>query len=50
LASKILENPEPPISILLHVGLRNKEEKKLAASFFLYHLRRLGDYHYVQSY
>jgi len=35
LASKILENPEPPISILLHVGLRNKDEKKLTASFFI---------------
>ena len=28
LASGILENPEPPISILLQVGLRNKDEKK----------------------
>jgi hypothetical protein len=27
LASEILENPEPPISILLHFGLANRVEK-----------------------
>jgi len=27
LASEILENPEPPISILLYFGLANKVEK-----------------------
>jgi len=31
LASEILENPEPPISILLHCGLANRDEKKLTA-------------------
>jgi len=34
LASGILENPEPPISILLQVGLRNKDDKKLTAPSF----------------
>jgi hypothetical protein len=34
-ASEILENPEPPISILLHVGFRNKDEKKLTAPSFI---------------
>jgi len=34
-ASEILENPEPSISILLHVGFRNKDEKKLTASSFI---------------
>ena len=31
IASEILENPEPPISILLHCGLANRVEKKLTA-------------------
>jgi hypothetical protein len=35
LASEILESLEPPISILLHVGLRNKDEKKLTAPFLI---------------
>jgi len=35
LAFEILENPEPPISILLHVGLRNNDEKKLTAPSFI---------------
>jgi hypothetical protein len=35
LVFEILENPEPLISILLHVGLRNKDEKKLTAPSFI---------------
>jgi len=35
LVFEILENLEPLISILLHVGLRNKDEKKLTAPSFI---------------
>jgi len=35
LASEILENPEPPISILLHCGLANRVEKKLTAPYLM---------------
>jgi hypothetical protein len=35
LASEILENLKPLISIFLHVGLRNKDEKKLTVPSFI---------------
>ena len=34
-ASGILENPEPPISILLHFGLANRVEKQLTTPFLM---------------